>query len=214
MPVAAQLHREPGARSGAQIGGHPAAAPRKKPNGDSAIRPFRIGNSSGTRLSPCATSTATGSADPRPVSSRHDYSAVSPCAARGQHRCDGSIDGARRATQRRRRRRRARRSLSAATPVRPAFSLAFARAIEARSFFFDHMVRPSCRLGHGGLPTTPTPSPSAARSSSQSRCDACDPVTDVSLHEHCQTRALRSRSPSRSCSMLVRASGFVIPRRG
>ena len=37
------------------------AAPRKKVNGETSIRPCRIGTSSGTRVSACCSRSATGS---------------------------------------------------------------------------------------------------------------------------------------------------------
>ena len=38
-----------------------SAAPRKNVNGDTSIRPYRIGTSSGTRVRACSSSSAIGS---------------------------------------------------------------------------------------------------------------------------------------------------------
>ena len=47
-----------------QVAGHQGAAPRKNVNGDTSIRPCRIGTSSGTRVAPWSSSIATGSRRP------------------------------------------------------------------------------------------------------------------------------------------------------
>ena len=127
VAITAQLHREPSVRRRSQVGGH--ARRRSTEEAELRLRhpPVADRQSSATRLSPCATSTSTGSGrSARRLPVAVSAPAARPCASRDRLRCgrhDRSFRSCPPIPRRHRRHQmagRARRRVSASTSCRPS----------------------------------------------------------------------------------------------